>query len=363
MNRRQFLATTAALAAPAGPNPRLAAADRPAPDPGSAAHHKLAAAYSAAHKGISCLVMVDGKTVFEDYPNGGKAGRAHELASGTKSFAGVLAVAAATDGLLNLDERAAATLPEWKGDPRKSRVTLRQILSLTSGLPGGEGGRVPAYADAIQQPCAHEPGARFAYGPVPFQVFGEILRRKLGPTKGGVFEYLKRRLLDPIGLAVGFWRRGADRNPHVPSGARLTAREWAKFGELVRRKGAWDGRQVVPADALEGCFQGTAANPAYGLTWWLNRPVPRDKLRTIPQLWAASDVVTRGERLVPDLVFAAGAGKQRLYVSRALKLVAVRQAEGIRAALAGGERSGFSDAEFLARLVFGTDATGQAVSG
>src|SRR5205814_9185898 len=109
--------------------------------------HKSAAAYSAKHKGISCLVMIDGNVVFEDYPNGGKADRAFELASGTKSFWGVAAVAAVQDGLLKLDERAADTLTEWKDDAKKSKVMLRQILSLTAGLPGGRVGQPPPYAE------------------------------------------------------------------------------------------------------------------------------------------------------------------------------------------------------------------------
>ncbi|MFZ5831671.1 MAG: hypothetical protein ACOY3P_16415, partial [Planctomycetota bacterium] len=52
---------------------------------------RLAAEYSAAHRGISMLVMLDGRIVFEHYPNGGRPDRAHELASGTKSFSGILA--------------------------------------------------------------------------------------------------------------------------------------------------------------------------------------------------------------------------------------------------------------------------------
>lgn len=72
-----------------------------AADPGNARHHQLAASYSAEHRGISLLVMIDGKIVFEDYPNGGRANRPHELASGTKSFSGVMAACAVQDGLLS----------------------------------------------------------------------------------------------------------------------------------------------------------------------------------------------------------------------------------------------------------------------
>jgi hypothetical protein len=58
---------------------------------------------------------------------------------------------------------------------------------------------------------------------------------------------------------------------------------------------------------------------------------------------------------------AAGAGNQRLYVSREKKLVVVRQAEGIVNALVGDRSVKWSDAEFLYRLLFGTDVAGKPV--
>jgi CubicO group peptidase (beta-lactamase class C family) len=56
------------------------------------------------------------------------------LASGTKTFSCVLAALARGDGLLTLDEPVARTLPELADDSLTRRVTIRQILNLTSGL-------------------------------------------------------------------------------------------------------------------------------------------------------------------------------------------------------------------------------------
>ncbi len=348
-----------------GPGP-LRSEETPAPDapantaPSDADRYRAAAEYSARFRGISMLVRLDGKVVFEDYPNGGAPDRAHELASGTKSFAGVVAAAAVQDGLFRLDDTVADTIPAWKDDPRKARVTIRHLLSLTSGIEtGGEAGRVPSYADAVAMPMVTDPGDQFKYGAVAFQVFGELMRLKLADSKESAVDYLKRRILDPIGVKVGGWRKGPDGNPTIPSGAQLTARDWAAFGEWVRLGGTWEGKEIVRKDLLDACFDGTKANPAYGLTWWMNRPTtPQQRLR-IPMLAVATDL-HRGDRLPADLVMAAGAGNQRLYVSRERKLVVVRQADGILTALAGG-RSGYSDTEFLYRLLFGTAADGTPV--
>lgn len=279
-----------------------------------------AADYLRSCNGHALLVYRDGQLLFEEYLNDHKRDDAHRLASGTKSFVGVLAVMAVEDGFLKLDDEVADTLTEWQGDARKSQVTIRQLLTLTSGIAGGEVGDVPSYKDAVRLAEAKfPPGEKFQYGPVPFQCFGELLRRKLEPRKESVEGYFKRRLLDPIGLKPSFWRKDADGNPHLPSGAHLTAREWAKFGLFVLNKGAWDGKQLVSEKLLAECFQGTKAHPTYGLTFWLN----------------ASDERPR------DLVMAAGAGKQKLYLVPPLKLLVVQFAEAPRR---------FQEREFL-RLV------------
>jgi CubicO group peptidase (beta-lactamase class C family) len=300
-------------------------------------------------------VLVNGQSLFEDYPHG-HPDRAHELASGTKSFAGALALAAAADGLLHLDEPASDTLSEWRDDPRKTCITLRQLLQLTSGLEsGGKHGQVPTTAEALQVKAVFTPGTHFLYGNAPFQVFGEILRRKLLPRAHDPLAYLQARVFDPIGLRVGGWRHGRDGQPHFASGASLAAREWAKFGELIRVEGRWHGRQILPAGLLRESFHGTPDNPTYGLTWWLNAPLPATARNQQRQLAFGVEDMTREAALPRDLVLAAGAGKQRLYVSREKQLVVVRQATGILEALATGERGGFSDRAFLLRLLAGAE--------
>jgi CubicO group peptidase (beta-lactamase class C family) len=191
---------------------------------------RAAAEYSLSAHGVSVLVMRRGEIIFEDYAPGWQD-KPHELASGTKSFAGVMAVCAVQDGLLKLDEKVSDTLMEWKTDPRKSQVTIRQLLSLCSGIEGGENGAPPMYRRAVVlAEATADPGTRFSYGPIPFQCFGELMRRKLESRNESVEAYLKRRILDPIGLEAGAWARDREGNLRIPSGAALTAREWAKFG-------------------------------------------------------------------------------------------------------------------------------------
>src|SRR5256885_11762958 len=93
-----------------------------------------AAGYSENNRGFSMLVMQNGRTVFEHYANGGGADMRCKIFSGTKSFWGIAALCAVRDGLIKLDDRVADTIAEWKTDPRKSQITIRQLLNQTDGI-------------------------------------------------------------------------------------------------------------------------------------------------------------------------------------------------------------------------------------
>lgn len=320
----------------ASPTPELAQSSS------ELANYRQAAAYSEARGGLSMLVSRQGKVIFEAYAPGVKPEQPHLLASGTKSFSCAIAVAAANDGLLRLDEPVANTIQEWQSDSRRSKITIRQLLNLTSGLPGGTIGQVPTYSQAISTLATASPDSRFQYGPIPFQVFGELMRRKL--LRAGLaadpLDYLQRKVLVPIGLQVGNWRRSVDGLPHLPSGASLTAREWAKFGTLIASEGQWNQKLILDPQLLSQCFQGSSANPAYGLTFWLN----------------ANGVTPSGRPLhkpqdsPSDLWMALGAGNQGLFILPGQKLVIVRQGKINRRT--STMRNSFDNQQFL-RLALG----------
>ncbi|MDZ4764021.1 MAG: serine hydrolase domain-containing protein [Chloroflexota bacterium] len=305
--------------------------------------YQAASDYSEATGGDAFLVYIGGELVYEAYHNGYDAAEPHMLASGTKSFTCALAVAATEDGLLTLDERASDTLTEWADDPVLSAITIRDLLSLTSGLPSvaayNRAGVADKLALAFSIAPNAAPGESFQYGATNYYLFGEILRRKLD---GDVLAYLERRILDPIGLDT--WAILQDRagNPNLAGGGRTTAREWAKFGQLILQNGMWDGQQVLDPALLRECFYGTDANPYYGLTFWLQYAanVGRDTNTADPDPSETPPGFVAGETL-PDVILAAGAGNQRLYIIPSEDMVIVRLAQQDRR---------FSDAELIALI-------------
>jgi CubicO group peptidase (beta-lactamase class C family) len=298
---------------------------------------RAAADYSRANRGVAMLVVKGDKTVFEEYSGTGGVAVPWLIASGTKSFAGVMLACAIEDGIVSgFDEKVSDTIAEWKTDPRRSQITLRQLLSLTSGIDAGRTGDFPTYAEAVAFASVAEPGERFQYGPVPFQVFGEVMKRKLRKKNESVLDYMERRIFAPLGMSVGFWRkRGGD--PMLPSGAALTAKEWVKFGIMLRDGGKFEGRQVVKKALLDELVDGSKANPAYGITFWLNRTGVRGRGQRYGGLLEPHG----DESLGRDIFMAAGAGFQRMYVIPSHGLVVVRF----------GAFGDFDDREFLKRAL------------
>jgi CubicO group peptidase (beta-lactamase class C family) len=310
-----------------------------------------AAKYSASKRGTSFLVMQNGKIIFEQYPNGGQIDGAWPIFSGTKSFWGIAALAAVGQGLFKLDDRVCDTITEWRTDPIKSQITIRQLLSLTDGIDGAPHLHRASIRDrnamALQLPVVARPGSAFIYGPSHLQIFGELLRRKLNgrnPTS-----YMEERVLHPLGIGSPEYKKDARGNPLLASGFELSARQWSRLGELILGHGNYHGRQIVSPDLLRQAVAGSAPNPAYGLTFWLNRSAgflsreeDVEKMLDLPWQRASWGSLCICKSAPPDMVVALGSGYQRLFVIPSLNAVIVRQ----------GQNARFSDAHFL-RLVLG----------
>lgn len=310
--------------------------------------------YSAARSGIAMIVQEQGTVGFEKYYNGHSADKPLHIYSGTKSFFGALAVIAEEDGLLKLDELVAETLPEWRNDPRKRSITIRDLLNFTSGLETGFEqiyGRTSAdkLTLAVGLEATRDRGDSFVYGPSHLQVFCEVLRRKLAKRGTSYAQYLDRKLIKPLGITVTEWRADNHGNVIPSAGMYMTGRDWLHFGELVVQRGTWGDRQLIPTDELRKCFSGTPINPAFGLCFWINanrldpgaREVDVEILLDrdpMPEDWSHSCL----SKVAPtDLVCSIGSNFQRLYMVPSMQLAVVHL---------GKKGTKFRDTEFLSIL-------------
>ena len=318
-----------------------------------AAQIESAAAYSRKCGGQAFIVTQAGTTLHESYANAGSPDQRFLVMSITKNLTALAVFAARAEGLLALDEPVAKTIAEWRG-AEKSRVTIRELLSQTSGLATGyeaiySRGVRDKNRIAVALPVVAAPGSRFQYAPGNYELLGEILRRKLASRHLDPLAYLSAKILAPIGIALPpDWRRDRKGNPYFSAGAKFTARELAKIGEFVRTRGRIWIFPALPASAFDGAFTGSSANSMYGLSFWLNANAACAGADSIsiegtlgalrsPDEWSRSSISSVAPA---DLVAMVGSGGERCYVVPSRKLVIVRLGRG----------SNFSDAEFLKRL-------------
>ena len=307
--------------------------------------------YHAMTHGEALLIMKDGKVLLEANDNGYDGKTEHLLASGTKSFSGIVAALMVEEGLLQWDELACETITEWKGDSLREKITIRMLLSLCAGLPPEQDALQGAqtedkYAYAIALKCKHEPGKKFEYGPAQYYCFGELVKRKLKDKKENLQTYFMRKVGEPLGMKLT-WRSDAAGNPHIPHGVYILASEWAKFGEWVRAGGKFGDRQLLKQEILAECFKPSKANKNYGLTWWLGGGRDDDATGKSDSEETPETDDSTPAGIPNDLVYAAGKGKQHLFISREKGLTIVRLANDTKS---------FDKADFFSYLMRGKKA-------
>ena len=235
--------------------------------------------YAADSSSDALVILRGGRIVAERYWNGSTRDTRMSLFSASKPMVASVAGRLLEAGVFSsLDQPAADFLTEWQGVPEKEATTLRQHLSMTTGLEGGEANLLRSLLAkserffAANLPMAHEPGTFWTYNNPAYRLLFSIIEEATDSDLPGVFA---ERLFDPIGMSAAGWvaRPGqvgattVDNYQFIEASA-LSA---ARFGLLALRGGEWDGTQVVPADFMaEAVSPSQSLNPSYGFLWWLN---------------------------------------------------------------------------------------------
>ncbi len=271
------------------------------------------------------LIRRNGEILAERHAPGWGPERPREVASVAKSILAVLIAMAVEDGAIaGLDQAAADFIPAWRSDPRAG-ITLRHLMSMTSGLDDRglalRGVAGDQFAINAAAPLRAPPGTRWAYNTAAYHLLFHVLARAAGET---VESYAGRRLLGPLGMASTTWitSPGAGGEGPVTNyySALSTARDLGRFGELVLGEGACNGRRLVGAELFRTLVSPSQSlNPSYGLLWWTNARPGFDAYGRGPTL--------RFPSAPPDTAAALGAGGQMLLAVPSRGLVVVRQGE------------------------------------
>ncbi|UFZ03272.1 beta-lactamase family protein [Bradyrhizobium ontarionense] len=238
----------------------------------------------------SILVVRHGVLVYERYFN-----RPHTLSydaatrhvgnSMTKSVVSLLLGIAVDRGLIkDLDAPVLSFFPEFADlrTPEKERITLRHLLTMTAGLNASVSAQMLSRdhdpdRHAFEQALAREPGAAFEYSNLDTEIIGAILEKVTGKP---LDVFAIDELFGPLGITdVDWYRRLGNQRAMSSNGLSLRPRDWAKLGQLVLNRGAWDGKQLVSASWIAQSTSPQVSAPksfSYGFQWWLGHSAVRD---------------------------------------------------------------------------------------
>jgi CubicO group peptidase (beta-lactamase class C family) len=237
----------------------------------------------------TAFLMVRGDTLlYEGYFNGYRHDSVQTSMSMAKSVLSALVGIAIGEGRIgSVDAPITRYVPDLAArDPRFGRITLRHLLTMTSGLryqeSGGPWGDDTAtyYAPNLRKlaleatEVVEEPGRRFHYNNYNPLLVGLALERATGTP---VASYLEAKLWRPLGMeADGSWSPDSQASglEKLESGLNARAVDFAKFGLLFAQDGRWRGRQLVPRAWVQDPTlipTRVAAAPAraYQFFWWV----------------------------------------------------------------------------------------------
>lgn len=249
------------------------------------------------------LIAKDGKIVHEYYaPDFGPNHRLWLSAAG-KAIAASIALAVELDaGLVELDSLASQFIHSWQDDPVKSKITVRHLITHSSGMqnvawgqPGLQGWQDEFSRDLSSRfplslkeaPIRSQPGSRFEYSSTGYYPLSYVLTASLEKVpESDIRRLLENRIMSALEIPNGAWQLDFA-GPHSLDGlelyyageGRYTARAIARICQLMLDKGTWKGRKLIRPETVDALVSygkspdirpSDVNEPTWGLGWRLN---------------------------------------------------------------------------------------------
>lgn len=271
------------------------------------------------------LVYRGGRLVIEEYFYGYDRGRPHQMRSASKSVVSALVGIAidrgALTGVAELVTKRLAYSGYANPDPRKDALTLRDLLTMQSGLacddwngasPGNES-RVYQSEDwvkfVLDLPMVTQPGTHGSYCSGNVMVAGRMVERATGKPLPA---FAQENLFDPLGIRASDVRWNytlSSSNAATFAQLYMRPRDMLKLGILFQQQGLWNGRQVISREWVARSMGewSTVGDQKYGYFWW--------------HQWVM--VAAPGGQRHVDMIVATGNGGQKIFLVPSLDLIVV----------------------------------------
>ena len=249
------------------------------------------------------VVLHRGRVVYERYAGALTHSGQHSAQSVTKSFFGTIGAMLVAEGKLDASAKVAQYIPELK-DSAFGDATVRQVLDMTTSLkysenyadpnaeiwnhvragnvlprpPGYQGPRsFYDFLKTVQKEGEH--GQAFAYKTVNSDVLGWLIRRVSGKSVG---ENLSERIWSKLGMEQdAYIAIDTEGTEFAGGGLNTGLRDLARFGEMMRNEGRFNGQQVIPKAVIDDIRGGadkehfakagyaTLPGGSYRNMWWV----------------------------------------------------------------------------------------------
>jgi len=236
----------------------------------------------------SVVLLKNGYLIGERYADGFNKDSYGTSWSMAKSFYAALILISIDKGeIKSLDQKASDFLPYFDDD--RSVITIRQILNMSSGLqyPDHQHETMFFRKDHLKYSrnvkLDKEPDTLFEYNNVNSMLLGEILQAATG-KKADVL--LEERILNKIGIEKKTLWRDETQNVLTYCCIDMSARDYAKLGQLFSNGGIWNGEQIISKELVDETFKYVWDTPnwwtdekrGYSLHWWVSRYTEESKI-------------------------------------------------------------------------------------
>jgi serine-type D-Ala-D-Ala carboxypeptidase/endopeptidase len=206
-------------------------------------------------RGVSVLIVKGNQPLYERYFGTYTSDTVEPIASATKWLSAAVIMKLVEEGRIDLDAPVRQYLSQFTG--LKGTMTMRQMFSHTSGLPGqsqyinDRSLTLEAAADLIAANTSllAAPGVQFVYGGVSMQVGGRVAEVVTGEGWENLFQ---SRIAQPLGMtATDYQGLGATLNPQIGGGARSKLHDYARFVQMLKDGGTLEGQRVLSRRSVD----------------------------------------------------------------------------------------------------------------
>ena len=233
----------------------------------------------------SLLVSRGGKLVFENYYHGARATRPVNIKSASKSILSALVGIAIDRGLIASPRQPIAPffpnladLLNGEGYPRKSEITIEDLLSMRSGLETTSNRNYGRWVRSgnwvrhvLSRPFVSLPGTSMEYSTGNTHLLSAILTKVTGTS---TWQFAQESLARPLGFTLARWPQDPQGIYFGGNDMLMTPRQMLAFGELYLNRGRGNGQQVIPAEWVHQSFlprvqSRRESDRFYGYGWWI----------------------------------------------------------------------------------------------